>query len=518
MFLHIHKTVFLTLAFLVFTTSISFAQSFQFFPNNARAVYFIDDPDNCFGGYCLKGYRVDSTSGNTQYSYREATIKNDLPGNCMIATNLAPWLGDRVNYTSNGFNLVINENGDTLRTFIHPSNGTSWTFFNLGNGEYIRATQETQYFKQYVGKHDDTKRIRLHRMNLAGDTLPSPWNGNMIEYSFNFSIYNFPNANNFPDDTSMYYIYGLNRIIPGSPASMDTLVPDADAFFEFFIGQEWHYQINQRYLNDTNEQVFVETKRKELLTDIEWNADSSVVTLTKLKVDVVWQENGMPPDEQTPFYTFTDTIVQQVQMSDYDYLNRMPDEFYADGPFGPGYVRWFAEGEWNGRIQKRFYEGWEFDATNHCLSPDPHVDGRIERIFVDKIGLVYEQIPGQNQSEDLIEKELVFYQRGLEEWGEAIDFQQYFEVISSIDENQNHPSVVVFPNPAQSQIFVNPVFVQEQIAGFRIFDMSGRTVLSGEINTNQKFSIDLTALTKGVYLLEVSSHSSVLARKRIIKF
>ncbi|TVR75837.1 MAG: hypothetical protein EA412_14755, partial [Chitinophagaceae bacterium] len=168
---------------MLISSSILHAQTFQFFPNNARAVYYLDDPDNCFGGYCLKGYRVDSISGNTSFSYREASAKDILPGNCLISTNVVPWLGDRVAYTSNGFNLVINEIGDTLRTFIHPSNGTSWTFYNLGNGEYIRATQESQYFKQYVGRHDDTKRVRLHKMNLAGDTLPSPWNGAIIEYS-----------------------------------------------------------------------------------------------------------------------------------------------------------------------------------------------------------------------------------------------------------------------------------------------------------------------------------------------
>lgn len=68
----------------------------------------------------------------------------------------------------------------------------------------------------------------------------------------------------------------------------------------------------------------------------------------------------------------------------------------------------------------------------------------------------------------------------------------------------------VFPNPSSNLINVN---TKEDIQSYKVLDLLGKTLLSQKYN---KEAINLSALSKGVYILQLSSDNGT-ASKRIVK-
>jgi hypothetical protein len=61
----------------------------------------------------------------------------------------------------------------------------------------------------------------------------------------------------------------------------------------------------------------------------------------------------------------------------------------------------------------------------------------------------------------------------------------------------------IFPNPAQSQIFLRQTNVANPIQSVRMLDLSGRTVMSLSGLHGLEIQLDRNNLPSGVYLLEV---------------
>ncbi|MFT5306073.1 MAG: hypothetical protein ACI9N1_000570 [Flavobacteriales bacterium] len=108
-----------------------------------------------------------------------------------------------------------------------------------------------------------------------------------------------------------------------------------------------------------------------------------------------------------------------------------------------------------------------------------------------------------------------------DEWFMVVDDQGCDDASCtvSIDEHKrgNQKWLNAYPNPTQSQIQVsltNPsVLVSDQ--SYVLTDLQGRVVLKGSI-TSSYFSLDLSSLSRGVYLLSIRSESKVLGTERIV--
>ncbi len=73
----------------------------------------------------------------------------------------------------------------------------------------------------------------------------------------------------------------------------------------------------------------------------------------------------------------------------------------------------------------------------------------------------------------------------------------------------------IYPNPASSQI--NIILSDSNVqSDYQILDLTGKTVVNGEI-TNLKEIVDISHLSSGVYILQLSNHKSMTKHKLVIR-
>jgi hypothetical protein len=88
-------------------------------------------------------------------------------------------------------------------------------------------------------------------------------------------------------------------------------------------------------------------------------------------------------------------------------------------------------------------------------------------------------------------------------------------IITSITENKEEVSTSIYPNPANDQVTVSniPAGVKE----IRIFDVAGNMINSIALNNRSSITIDMIALPKGVYLLNMIDEKNTTSVHKIIK-
>jgi hypothetical protein len=95
--------------------------------------------------------------------------------------------------------------------------------------------------------------------------------------------------------------------------------------------------------------------------------------------------------------------------------------------------------------------------------------------------------------------------------------QQPFEFfVSSVLEFGNENSFSIFPNPTSEILNISQSFFSEKIE-MRLLDMSGRIVLSDQLNAPQH-QIDLRTLSQGVYNLTLIKNNQILTSFKVIKY
>jgi hypothetical protein len=87
----------------------------------------------------------------------------------------------------------------------------------------------------------------------------------------------------------------------------------------------------------------------------------------------------------------------------------------------------------------------------------------------------------------------------------------YIDTCSStigIEENENQlHSITIYPNPATNTLYINGL---SGINTAEVYDISGKLLLSRQLNTNQ---IDISALAKGLYFVKLSAEEGSVVRK-----
>jgi len=104
--------------------------------------------------------------------------------------------------------------------------------------------------------------------------------------------------------------------------------------------------------------------------------------------------------------------------------------------------------------------------------------------------------------------------------GNVTDAQTYNFTVSGIDELIENGTVNIYPNPTDSKL--NVAFVAKNNSTFDISlqDISGRVIMKDKYDATRgsnKFSIDLSGIAGGVYLLNMSAENSSLRYKIIVK-
>jgi hypothetical protein len=88
-------------------------------------------------------------------------------------------------------------------------------------------------------------------------------------------------------------------------------------------------------------------------------------------------------------------------------------------------------------------------------------------------------------------------------------------VVTAISESKESLSVSVYPNPANERVTV--VNIPSGVKEIRIFDVTGNMVNSIAVENRNNLNVDLTALSKGVYFLNLIDENNASAVHKIIK-
>ena len=88
-----------------------------------------------------------------------------------------------------------------------------------------------------------------------------------------------------------------------------------------------------------------------------------------------------------------------------------------------------------------------------------------------------------------------------------------FDRIVSIVENKPLPTFSLYPNPVREILYLSDY--GDEIKGFRIFDLTGRTVLMNLHLTGTETQINVSGLNPGVYVISIFSDKENRTKKFI---
>jgi hypothetical protein len=100
------------------------------------------------------------------------------------------------------------------------------------------------------------------------------------------------------------------------------------------------------------------------------------------------------------------------------------------------------------------------------------------------------------------------------EFIDLIQVNVYYTVLSSVVMNFDPNSVSVFPNPATTSFEVDHPGIN--LKGIYLIDMLGRKVLEVSDFTNEKTSVNVEGLAKGIYDVEIVSENGEVINKKIL--
>ncbi|RZJ71577.1 choice-of-anchor L domain-containing protein [Flavobacterium sp.] len=79
-------------------------------------------------------------------------------------------------------------------------------------------------------------------------------------------------------------------------------------------------------------------------------------------------------------------------------------------------------------------------------------------------------------------------------------------------------NVTLFPNPAKSSFTVNIVETNETLSRISVHDLLGKKVLNAQVNNLTQTDVDISSLSSGIYLVEITtSNDKKLVRKLVVE-
>ena len=106
--------------------------------------------------------------------------------------------------------------------------------------------------------------------------------------------------------------------------------------------------------------------------------------------------------------------------------------------------------------------------------------------------------------------EVRFYDRVISS-SEVAQLYNYTPMTVSIDEAEANSSIRVYPNPTTNVLN----FATQERLEYTLFDMSGKMVMTGDVNSGQ--SLDVSKLDEGIYVVETRNNQEV-NRLKVVKY
>ena len=399
------------------------------------------------------------------------------------------WLGASVVHLNSGDDIFTNEDGETITIETQSSPGSSWVFYTWPSGDFLEATVTTLDTLTLLGISDSVKVISLQTKNSGGTPISGYYNNKEIHLSQNHGFVKTYGYRDFPADTTMYTLSGIE----GNSQGYQHL--SVQEIFNFDIGDVFHYRNRTSWTIPSTFNEFI--SRTVLNKSISANGD----TLKYLYDNIYYAENWNFGN-LTTFYQHDTLEFPYVIYSQNQELNGLPEEVIPAGPgmWNPfpkyGYSLPYHDTTYFSRSRIFSENFYEYDSTCSCFMW-PVGNGIFpQRVYASGLGEVYETDPTGSPRYD----SLVYYKKGNEIWGTPLNWSVILGVEDSPDFNHG---ITVYPNPAHGKFYIESEISFGRSFEFELLTTTGQLVyqnhLSGHIN-----EIPCGNLNAGIYFYRVN--------------
>ncbi|MBP7399961.1 MAG: T9SS type A sorting domain-containing protein [Chitinophagales bacterium] len=475
------KTFFFSILFSIST--ICFSQQYGLIDQNRIRTYGIDSTDYFF-------IKVDSIKiqGTDSIFYFNRYIDTSFSAECQRVNIDTQIIGPKMVKLNDAeeTNVFFNRNGDSIFLKLNQPVGSFWRLYNYPDGKHIRATVAPKlYFTVLPETFDSVYRLLLNVYDDVFILQPdSIMNGAKMEVSKNYGLVEFKNFYSFPNDTNATFLKGINN-----PENNIVDVNSKHAF-NFQLGNEFHY-ITEELIGDI-ESIYSLKKEKFFVLDKTQYADS----VKYVMYHAAWEATSSGFEAPDTIRTI-DTVTITYRYADYAFLDSLEMTLLQANNFG--YSDFFkSDTIYWGRAYKEVFDWFDYDASENCLSNSDNIYLPEQR-YGDGIGIMHYK--DSTDVANYIIKDQVWFQKGLEVWGDPIDFEELGVV--DVKDIIAYGQIQLYPNPANDNILFTLPEIDNTIE-ITITDMQGKNVLSQTMQATSVMQLNISEFIQGFYLIHIS--------------
>lgn len=473
------KTLLVSVLCAITTLSI-FAQNYQLLNSNKQYIY----SDNFASAVGLEMDSIKLQGTDSLLFPSKIFLKTSLDPECFNPF-ASSFLGDCIIIKDNGFNNIINTEGDTIFIKTNALLNENWLAYEDDNLKIEASIYEINNLGIYGGM-DSVKSIHFQVYDLEMNPLEHEINEQIFNLSKNFGVKSCSNMSLFPNVEVQYENEWVQEETIINSYSLKGQTHPAKGLqnlkwfdvYDFQVGDEFHTEVVSMNM-DQNSRSY---KRHVYLSREDYS-DSIVYQVKQQKISVDYGT-----DE--PLYFYHDTIKIKINKNeDFDNLPRQSIGYGGSGEY------YSMTGSSN--LEKFKTSSGFADYGEGCYFEEPYV-GSCLTIYHYKKGLggPYHQCDGLGGlygSENI----LLYYNKGNVVWGTPVDFTV------SISEKLKPFNISVYPNPVNDWVQIERA--SDEVLNYKVIDLSGKVILKGSLS-QKKEAIDLSSMNAGVYFLIAGEH------------
>ncbi|NPD46781.1 MULTISPECIES: T9SS type A sorting domain-containing protein [unclassified Lentimicrobium] len=115
-----------------------------------------------------------------------------------------------------------------------------------------------------------------------------------------------------------------------------------------------------------------------------------------------------------------------------------------------------------------------------------------------------------NIMRQLYTRELVYFKKGEEEWGEEL-------VMVGVEEDIFENNFTVFPNPVQDRLYISTHIASQNQFSIQFYNSTGQLMNTLSVSSNDVY-VDMSNYSNGLYYVKLLNESgSILAKQKVLK-
>ena len=487
------KTLKLFLTMLILTISLSSMYASNYQTVYSHRIAFFDN----------KAIRIDSLEvvGNDSVFYPIKSIReNGYYGYYCYTPFGASFLGEKVVIKDN-WNYFFNGNGDSIKIKTDAALNESFELFHIENLVTAVATVVSIETQHFFGLSDLVKTIKIELFDKDGNPINHP-NINEdpeIKISENygflqvFDIYDFYFIGSYYPYAPIYEKRSLIGLTNPDVGRQNLTWFDV---FDFQIGDELHIIEEDGEFASPYHRTIQIIDKYQNRTD--YGNDSISYEILRIQHTYLRNYAG----EETEYTNSQNVTCTYKPNPEFDRLNGEPIIIYDN--YGGSYAYANLESSSSkidpGSEGHIYYQGNDECWTKHIYDGCPTA-----RIYYKGLGGPYSwSCYGMMYT---YEKELVYYKKGNETWGNPI-------VLSINDAFVKEKNLIV-NNPTKEFILLNKDMIEHPCL-FELIDISGKVLLQKTVDANNN-TVNVNHIQNGMYLCRLIKNNNVVCTGKVIK-